>query len=141
LINPILQTLEVLHNRDGEWTLRTSHRAQASVRAEPFEAIELALGDLWLARDSKCHRGVILAEQKNSNAKLIPNLFTRTRNVKFPAATSSFLIITLCCHGAISYIFLVSHVPPACIFLTIVFSAAAFLADSLTLHLPERPHP
>lgn len=49
LINPILQTLEVLHNRDGEWALRTSHRARASVRAEPFEAIELALGDLWLA--------------------------------------------------------------------------------------------
>jgi len=35
--------------------------------------------DLWLARDSKCHRGVILAEQKNSNAKLIPNLFTHSK--------------------------------------------------------------
>jgi Uma2 family endonuclease len=51
LINPILQTLEVLHNRDGEWSLRSSHRAQTSVRAEPFEAIELVLGDLWLPRD------------------------------------------------------------------------------------------
>jgi Uma2 family endonuclease len=51
LINPILQTLEVLHNRAGEWSLRASYREQTGVRAEPFEAIELALGDLWLPRD------------------------------------------------------------------------------------------
>lgn len=48
LVNPALQTLEVLERRDETWVLRASHRAAAKVRAEPFAAVELALADLWL---------------------------------------------------------------------------------------------
>ena len=51
LVNPRLHTLEVLKREQGKWTLHASHRGDAGVRAPPFEAIELALGDLWLPRD------------------------------------------------------------------------------------------
>jgi len=48
LINPVLQTLEVFANRDGDWLLCSSFCGATGVRAQPFEAVELALGDLWL---------------------------------------------------------------------------------------------
>ena len=48
LLNPALQTLEVLQRVDGRWLLQGSHRGHAMVRAQPFEAVELALTDLWV---------------------------------------------------------------------------------------------
>lgn len=48
LVNPVAHTLEILQRHEGDWVLRSSFRDQATVRAQPFEAIELALGDLWL---------------------------------------------------------------------------------------------
>ena len=48
LVNPVLQTLEVLENHGGSWMLRSSSRGEATVRAQPFEAVELTLRDLWL---------------------------------------------------------------------------------------------
>jgi Uma2 family endonuclease len=47
LVNPVLQTLEVLALASGRWTLAATHEGRAPVRAEPFDAIELELGALW----------------------------------------------------------------------------------------------
>lgn len=48
LLNPVVQTLEVFVLVDGQWLLSSSHRGDAKVRARPFEAVELALSDLWV---------------------------------------------------------------------------------------------
>ncbi len=48
LVDPLLQTLEVLRLESQRWSLVAAHEADAKVRAEPFDAIELALRALWL---------------------------------------------------------------------------------------------
>jgi Uma2 family endonuclease len=48
LVNPVERTLEVLRLRDGAWTIVTVSSASDIVRAEPFDAIELALDLLWV---------------------------------------------------------------------------------------------
>jgi Uma2 family endonuclease len=48
LVNPAERTLEVLRLRDGAWTIVAVCTGTDAVRIEPFEAIELALGHLWL---------------------------------------------------------------------------------------------
>jgi Uma2 family endonuclease len=47
LINPLVETLEVLALADGRWTLVATHVGAITVRVEPFEAIELDLSALW----------------------------------------------------------------------------------------------
>jgi Uma2 family endonuclease len=47
LLDPLEQTLEVLRLREGAWTIVGVLTGKAAVRAEPFEAIELDLGELW----------------------------------------------------------------------------------------------
>jgi Uma2 family endonuclease len=47
LINPLAQMLEVYRLEDGRWILLDTHEGDASVRAEPFDAIELPLAALW----------------------------------------------------------------------------------------------
>lgn len=47
LVDPIARTLEVFELLEQRWTLLATHRDQAKVRAEPFDAIELELGVLW----------------------------------------------------------------------------------------------
>jgi Uma2 family endonuclease len=47
LVNPLLQTLEVLRLESQQWPLVGAHEGGARVRAEPFAAIELELGALW----------------------------------------------------------------------------------------------
>jgi Uma2 family endonuclease len=47
LINPATRTLEVYRLETGRWVLLDTFENDALVRAEPFEAIELALGVLW----------------------------------------------------------------------------------------------
>ena len=47
LVNPLERTLEVLRLRDGAWTIVVVCSDPATVRIEPFEAIELELGRLW----------------------------------------------------------------------------------------------
>jgi Uma2 family endonuclease len=48
LIDPLLQTLEVLRRAEADrWLLLAVHQGDAVVRAEPFEAIELELSLLW----------------------------------------------------------------------------------------------
>ena len=48
LVDPLQQTLEVLRLESQRWSMVADHEGNTKVRAEPFEAIELALGALWL---------------------------------------------------------------------------------------------
>jgi Uma2 family endonuclease len=48
LLNPLLQTLEILRLESQRWSLVVTHEADAKVRAEPFHEIELPLRALWL---------------------------------------------------------------------------------------------
>ncbi|HMR07342.1 MAG TPA: Uma2 family endonuclease [Polyangiaceae bacterium] len=48
LVNPLLRTLEVLHLENDSWTVSRTLRGDGLQRIDPFSAIELNLGDLWL---------------------------------------------------------------------------------------------
>jgi len=48
LVDPLRQTLEVLALESGQWALLNSYEGEASVRAAPFDAIEIELGALWI---------------------------------------------------------------------------------------------
>jgi Uma2 family endonuclease len=49
LIDPLRQTLEVLAlDERGQWAKRGAFEGRATVRAAPFDAIELELGSLWI---------------------------------------------------------------------------------------------
>ncbi len=50
LVNPLMHTLEVLRLEKDKWTVHAAHREDAVARIDPFAAIELHLGDLWLAQ-------------------------------------------------------------------------------------------
>jgi Uma2 family endonuclease len=47
LVDPLAQTLEVYKQEAGRWLLLDTLKADARVRAEPFEAVEFDLGALW----------------------------------------------------------------------------------------------
>jgi Uma2 family endonuclease len=47
LVNPTSETLEVFALEHGRWTLAATHVGAITVRAEPFEAVELDLAALW----------------------------------------------------------------------------------------------
>lgn len=47
LVNPVIQTLEVLRLENGRWSNVATWRGEEKVRAEPFDAIELELSLLW----------------------------------------------------------------------------------------------
>lgn len=49
LVDPEARTLEVYRLGAGQWTLLAAHEETETVRAEPFEEIEIALPDLWVA--------------------------------------------------------------------------------------------
>lgn len=48
LLNPVLRTLEILERTSRALRRTASHEGTASIRAAPFEAIELDLGALWM---------------------------------------------------------------------------------------------
>ncbi|HEX7154608.1 MAG TPA: Uma2 family endonuclease [Thermoanaerobaculia bacterium] len=48
IVDPQLKMLEVLRLSEGHWLTVATHAGDDVVRAEPFEAIELNLGWLWL---------------------------------------------------------------------------------------------
>ena len=52
LVDPVEHTLEVLRLREGAWTIVAVHGGDDRVRAEPFAAIELPLGTLWIDPES-----------------------------------------------------------------------------------------
>lgn len=47
LVDPGMRTLEVYRYEDEAWSLLDVHEASQTVRAEPFEALDLELGALW----------------------------------------------------------------------------------------------
>ena len=47
LVDPIARTLEVLRLEGNKWAAVTTHTGDGTVRVEPFDAIEFALGELW----------------------------------------------------------------------------------------------
>jgi Uma2 family endonuclease len=47
LVNPTVRTLEVLRLESGRWVLLATHAGGETVRAEPFDALELELRRLW----------------------------------------------------------------------------------------------
>jgi Uma2 family endonuclease len=47
-VNPEERTVEVFRLRDGAWTIVAVCSGSDTVRIEPFEAIELELGELWI---------------------------------------------------------------------------------------------
>jgi Uma2 family endonuclease len=47
LVDPIARSLEVLRLEGAHWTLLDVHLGDVTVRAEPFEALELELEALW----------------------------------------------------------------------------------------------
>jgi len=53
LIDPATQTLEVLRLEEGRWVIAGNYGGDDVVRAEPFEAIELALSALWIQPPAK----------------------------------------------------------------------------------------
>jgi Uma2 family endonuclease len=52
LINPATRTLEIFRLESGRWALLATHADDDAIRAEPFEAITLELGSLWLPQSS-----------------------------------------------------------------------------------------
>jgi Uma2 family endonuclease len=47
LVDPVLQTLEVLRLEGAGWLLLATYHGDRAVRAEPFHAIELDLAGIW----------------------------------------------------------------------------------------------
>jgi Uma2 family endonuclease len=47
LVDPLARMLEAFELVDGRWTLMSVHGDDAVARIAPFDAIELALADLW----------------------------------------------------------------------------------------------
>ena len=48
LIDPIARTMDVFRLESGRWSLLGSYAEKDKARAEPFQEIEIDLGDLWL---------------------------------------------------------------------------------------------
>jgi len=52
LVSASARTLETYGLRDGKWLLLATYEGDAKVRAEPFDAVELELGLLWVDEPS-----------------------------------------------------------------------------------------
>ena len=48
IVDPAQQTLEVFRREGKFWLMVGAHQGAALVRAEPFDAVELNLADLWI---------------------------------------------------------------------------------------------
>jgi len=48
LLDPLRRTLEVLSLESGTWSLLDRHEGRVTVRAAPFDAIEIQLDALWI---------------------------------------------------------------------------------------------
>jgi Uma2 family endonuclease len=50
LVDPLARTLEIFRREPSEWRLLATHAGAETVHAEPFDAVPLGLGVLWLER-------------------------------------------------------------------------------------------
>ena len=48
LVDPLAHTLEVMSLDAGRWTQLGRYEGETKMRAEPFDAIDLELGALWI---------------------------------------------------------------------------------------------
>ena len=48
LVDPVDRTLEVLRLENDRWVVAGNYAGDDAVRAEPFEAVEIELGALWI---------------------------------------------------------------------------------------------
>ncbi len=48
IVDPIVRTLEVYRLEDSRWVVASAHGGEETVRAEPFDAVELRLARWWL---------------------------------------------------------------------------------------------
>lgn len=64
LVHPGFRTLEVFALRDKQWTKTDVHRENAVIRAAPFDAVELDMGDWWrdIPRPDRASEGVFAYE-------------------------------------------------------------------------------
>jgi len=46
-VAPVARTLEVFRLTGGKWTLVATFEGDATIKPEPFDAVELDLGALW----------------------------------------------------------------------------------------------
>lgn len=53
LIDPNIMTLEVFKLESGRWVLLGAFEGNDKVRAEPFQEVEIDLGDLWLEEPAR----------------------------------------------------------------------------------------
>ncbi len=52
LVDPLQRTLEVFKlSEQGQWVQIATHANEGMIRAEPFDAVELELGALWLGAE------------------------------------------------------------------------------------------
>jgi Uma2 family endonuclease len=51
-VEPQLQTLEVYRLESGRWVVIGTHAGDDTVRAEPFDAVDLRLGRWWMPHDT-----------------------------------------------------------------------------------------
>ena len=56
-LEPILRTLEIFRLGQGKWLRLSAHEGNDRVRAEPFDAMELELGRLWLEPEPEKDEG------------------------------------------------------------------------------------
>jgi Uma2 family endonuclease len=50
LVDPLLETLETYRTESGRWLVVGTPAGEDTVRAEPFDAVELQLGRWWMPR-------------------------------------------------------------------------------------------
>jgi Uma2 family endonuclease len=48
LVEPLAKTIEVYRLENGRWVVASTHTGSESVRAEPFDAVELEIARWWL---------------------------------------------------------------------------------------------
>jgi hypothetical protein len=48
IVDPLARTLEVFRLERGRWSLVAAHADEETVRAEPFDAVELSLAGWWM---------------------------------------------------------------------------------------------
>lgn len=57
LVDPVAKTLEVLGLENGRWTILAALAGDEAVKAAPFDAVALELGDLWLENAGDSENG------------------------------------------------------------------------------------
>ena len=53
LVDPLARTLEVFERVAGRWTLASLHEGDATVRAVPFDAVEIEMSGWWIPESPK----------------------------------------------------------------------------------------